>query len=113
MEEGKVTPEVEWFMEMLRHQFHLHPTQTDIETEGYELGLDEVGEEFVPKEVVDDLPDTLLYEVMHFNDNEFNHWIGAIAYFPDHLEWCLKIITMNDKVQYRSVMRVKGGYDVQ
>jgi len=98
----KLTREVEWLIDILRKEFDVKVAVEDIAVEATMLGLDEVEDFFVPSEVIDDLPETLLYELLIVDDGEGTEWIVAIAFYPNSPEWCLQVITKNGETVYRN-----------
>ena len=101
-----ISREINWFTETLWSKFGVKVTAESIALEGIELGLDEVEDFFVPVELFDELPETLLYEILVADDEEGNEWVGGIA-FHDNLQvqnWCLQIITKNGQLVYRNLL---------
>ncbi|MFD1031854.1 hypothetical protein [Metaplanococcus flavidus] len=96
--------EIDWFITTLQEQFNLCILSDDIGYEAMELGLDEVEASFVPSELFEEVPATLLYETMIVDDPEGIVWVGAVAYYPHSSEWCLQVITKNDEVVLRKVL---------
>lgn len=101
---NKVTKEIEWLIDILRKWFDVEVAAEDITVEATELGLEEVEDFFVPSEVIDDLPETLLYELMIVDDGKGTEWVGAIALYPNSPEWCLQVITKNGEIVYRNTL---------
>ena len=101
--QNKRTRELQWFMDTLESEFSTEVKVNDIGVEATELGLDEVEDFFVPSELFDDLPETLVYEIMIVDDELANVWVGAIAFYPNSPEWCLQVITKNDEMVFRKV----------
>ena len=89
---NELTKEVDWFVTMLQTVFHVVVAVEDVAVEATELGMEEVGEIFVPSEVIDPLPETLLYELMIVDDESSNEWVGAIGFHVDSPEWCILIV---------------------
>lgn len=101
---NQLTREMEWFLDTLRKEFGIELTAESIALEGIELGLDEVEDFFVPVELFEELPETLLYEIMVADDEEENEWVGGIAFYPNLPDWCLQVITKNDELVFRNVL---------
>lgn len=102
---GKLTREVEWFLTTLQNEFGVSVNAEDVAVEATELGVEEVGDIFVPSEVIDPLPETLLYELMIADDEAGIEWVGAIAFYPEGSpEWCLQVITKNGQLVYRNLL---------
>lgn len=102
----KLSREFVWFMGTMQEQFGIWMDATSIGMETVELGMDEVDDCFIPREIFTELPSTLLYELMIYDDDLYNDWVGAVAFHPDSPEWCLQIITCNDEVVYRNVLKL-------
>lgn len=96
--------EIEWFVNTLQVQFGIIVDPNLIVYEAVELGLAEVEDFFVPTELFDEVPATLLYETMIFDDDLDNVWVGAIAFYPNSSNWCLEVITKNGEVVFRKVL---------
>lgn len=96
--------EIDWFVYTLENQFGISVDPKMIGYEATELGLDEVEDFFVPNELFDDLPETLVYEIMIVDDELANVLVGAIAFYPNSPEWCLQVITKNGVMVYRNVL---------
>lgn len=101
---AKPSRELLWFFDAMQEQYGIWMDATMISTEAVELGMDEVDECFIPKEVFDRLPETLLYELMIYDDEIHNCWVAGVAFYPDSSEWCLQIIVKNDEIVYREVL---------
>lgn len=102
--ENNLSKEIYWFLDTLKNDFGLEVEANDIGIEATELGIDEVEDFFVPTEVLSQLPTSLLYEIMIVDDAEENVWVGAIAFHPNSVEWCLQVITKNDEVVLRNAL---------
>lgn len=96
--------EIDWFVTTLKEQFALTIQPSDIGYEAMELGTEEVAPSFVPTELFEEPPVTLLYETMVVEDPQDNLWVGAVAFYPHSSEWCLQVITKNDEVVLRNVL---------
>ena len=96
--------EIYWFIQTLKDTVQLEVDSKDIAVESTELGLDEVEDFFVPSELFEIAPETLLYEIMIVDDEHNNEWIGVIAFHPTLPEWCLQVITKNGEMVLRNVM---------
>lgn len=101
---NQLTREMEWFLDTLRKEFGIEVTAESIALEGIDLGLDEVEDFYVPVELFEELPETLLYEIMVADDEEENEWVGGIAFYPNLSDWCLQVITKNDELILRNVL---------
>lgn len=101
-----ISSEVNWFVRILRKDYGIKVTAQDVSTEGLELGMDEVDAAFIPQELFEVIPSTLLYELMIVEDSEENVWCGTIGYYPNSPEWCLQVITKNDEVQLRKLLSI-------
>lgn len=99
---NKPTKEIEWLLDTLWKEFDVEVAAEDIAVEAAELGLEEVEDFFVPIEVIDNLPETLLYELMIVDVGKGTEWVGAIAFYPNSPEWCLQVITKNGETVYRN-----------
>lgn len=96
--------EFHWFMETLKNDFGVEVIAEKVGVEATELGLDEVEDFFVPSELFDNLPETLLYELMIMDDELDNVWVGAIAFYPNSPDWCLQVITKNGEMVLRNLL---------
>jgi len=101
--QNKRTREFQWFIDTLQSEFSTEVKVNDIGVEATELGIDEVEGFFVPSELFDVLPETLVYEIMIVDDEKNNVWVGAIAFYPNSPEWCLQAITKNGEMVHRKV----------
>ena len=68
--------EVDWFVYTLKSHFGINVDPNVIGYDATELGMDEVEEFFVPCELFNVLPETLVYEIMIFDDEHNNVWVG-------------------------------------
>lgn len=99
-----ISKEIHWFVQTLNDTFRLIVDVNDIALEATELGIDEVEDFFVPSELFEIAPETLLYEIMMVDDKQSNEWIGAIAFYPNLPDWCLQVITKNGEMVLRNVV---------
>lgn len=99
-----LTREIEWFLRTLTEEFDLELSAEDISVEAIELGLSEVESFFVPSELFEVVPETLLYEIMLVEDTAENEWVGAVAFYPETPEWCLQVITKNGELVFRKTL---------
>lgn len=106
MMENNLTKEVHWFMNTLLMEFTVEVAAEEIGVEAVELGLDEVEDFYVPKELFEAIPETLLYELMIVDDELGNVWVGAIAFYPNSPDWCLQVITKNGAMVLRKVLSI-------
>ena len=107
LNQGKlISREVHWFTKILRRDFGIKITHEDVSVEGLELGMDEVDSTFIPQELFEVVPSTLLYELMVVDDIEGNVWSATIAFYPNSPQWCLKVITRNDFVKFRKLLSI-------
>ena len=104
--ETNQTREVQWFVDTLQNDFNVEIKASDIGIEATELGVDEVEDFFVPRELFDELPETIVYEIMIVEDEQNNAWVGAVCFYPNNPEWCLQAITKNDDLVFRKVPRI-------
>jgi hypothetical protein len=105
IDKNTMSKEIHWFVQTLKNSFQVIVAIEDIAVEATELGLDEVGDFFVPSELFDIAPETLLYEIMIVDDEKKNNeWIGAIAFYPNIPDWCLQVITKNGEMVLRNVL---------
>ena len=70
--ESNQSRELQWFVNTLQNEFSIKVDINDIGVEATELGIDEVEDFFVPRELFDELPYTLIYEIMIVDDEENN-----------------------------------------
>lgn len=100
----KISKEVKWFLTTLQTSFGVRVEAEDVAVEATELGMEEVDDFFVPSELINPLPETLLYEIMIVDDEEGIEWVGAIGFHEDAPEWCLQVITKNGVAVYRNLL---------
>jgi len=105
MEDNK-SGELQWFVNTLQNEFSVEVDINDIGVEATELGIDEVDDFFVPSELFDELPYTLIYEIMIVDDEEKNVWVGAVAFYPDSHDWCLQVVTKNGNMVLRNLLSI-------
>lgn len=79
---NNVTKELKWFLTALKQEFDVDVLAEDLGTEAVALWIDEIEDYFVPIEVLHKLPETLLYEIMLYSDEENNDYVGAIVFHP-------------------------------
>lgn len=103
--ENNQSRELQWFVNTLQNEFSIKVDINDIGVEAAELGVDEVEDFFVPSELFDELPYTLIYEIMIVDDEE-NVWVGAVAFYPDSRDWCLQVVTKNGNMVLRNVLSI-------
>ncbi|WP_108668939.1 hypothetical protein [Peribacillus acanthi] len=84
--------ELEWFVSILENEFDVKVEMNQISYEGNELYLDEIDESLIPREMFEDLPESLLFETMLIEDQQGTEWLGIIALHPETYEWCLQMI---------------------
>lgn len=92
--ESNQSREIQWFVNTLQNEFSIKVDINDIGVEATELGMDEVEDFFVPSELFDVLPETLVYEIMIVDDEENR---------PD---WCLQMVTKNENMVLRNVLSI-------
>ncbi|URM33401.1 hypothetical protein LLY41_02650 [Cytobacillus firmus] len=88
---GKVG-ELDWFVETLQCNYKVKVDSEQISYEGNELYLDEIDESLIPSEMLNDLPQSLLFETMLYEDASGTEWLGVIALHPRTNEGCLQVI---------------------
>jgi hypothetical protein len=96
--------EIEWFGNTLQDKFGVIFNPNEISYEAVELGLDEVDDFYVPTELFGEVPVSLLYETMLFDDEQENLWVGAVAFYPNTSNWCIQVITKNGDVVLRKLL---------
>jgi hypothetical protein len=84
--------EINWFVETLEKEFLVEVDKEQISYEGNELYLDEIDESLLPSNMMNGLPESLLFETMVFEDSKGTEWIGIIALDPNSREWLLQMI---------------------
>ncbi|PIC83065.1 hypothetical protein [Sporosarcina sp. P1] len=99
-----ISREVQWFVDTLRKDYGIRVTAQEVGYEGLELGMDEVDEVFIPKELFEVIPTTMLYELMILDESKGNVWSGTIGFYPNSPEWCLQVIMKNDELQLRKLL---------
>ncbi|WP_240376102.1 hypothetical protein [Bacillus piscicola] len=97
--------EIDWFVHMLKSLYQKSVDREDIGYEGIELYLDEIDEALIPADVLEPLPEFLLFETMLYVDEEGKDWLGAIALHPETNEWCLQVILHHGKTVYRKRLK--------
>jgi hypothetical protein len=93
--------ELNWFVETLVNEFQLEVDRKQISYEGNELYLDEIDESLIPSEMFNNLPESLLFETMLYEDKGDTEWLGVIALHPETNEWCLQVILKDGVVVLR------------
>lgn len=101
-----ISKEIHWFVYTLRRDYGVKVTAQDIAVEAVELGLDEVDAAFIPVELFQVVPETLLYEIMLVEDNKGNTWTGLVCFYPHSPNWCLQVIMKNDVLQLRKLLSI-------
>lgn len=96
--------ELQWFVDILQNVFGVQVDTNEIGVEATELGMEEVEEFFVPRELFEVLPESFVYEIMIADDPTGNVWIGAVAFYPDSPEWCIQVVTKNGDMVLRKVL---------
>lgn len=99
-----LTREMEWFLDTLQKEFGVIAEADAVAVEATELGLEEVEDFFVPSELFEVVPETLLYEIMLAEDQTKNEWIGAVAFYPNLPDWCLQVVAKNGELVLRNVL---------
>lgn len=100
----EISRELHWFLQTMQEKFGVCVDTMAIGVEAVELGTDEVEDFFVPREIFMEQPSSLLYELMIYNDDLYNEWVGGIAFHPDSPEWCLQVITKNGELVFRKTL---------
>lgn len=100
----ELSRKVERFVETLMDMFQLVVPIDEVAVEGVELGMDEVEDFYVPREAFDELPSSLLHEIMVWDDLEGNEYVGVIAFQPNSPNWCLQAMTKNGGLVYRDTL---------
>lgn len=103
---GLVSREIHWFMQTLRKDYGVKVAAKDITVEAVELGLDEVDAAFIPVELFQVVPETLLYEIMLVEDEKGNTWAGSVCFYPHSPNWCLQVILKNDVLHFRKLLSI-------
>ncbi|NYF23551.1 hypothetical protein [Sporosarcina sp. JAI121] len=101
---NSITKEFQWFMQTLKENFKMELSAEEISVEAIELGLSKVESFFVPSELFEVVPETLLYEIMIADDETKNEWVGAVAFYPNLPDWCLQVVTKNGELILRNVL---------
>jgi len=96
--------EMRWFTETLRFRFDVKVAAEEVAIEAVELGMDEVEDFFVPVELFEEAPTSLLYEMMVHDDEQENLWVAAIAFYPNTPNWCIQVITKNGEAVLRQLL---------
>ncbi|MDQ0218411.1 hypothetical protein ELQ35_03430 [Peribacillus cavernae] len=87
--------ELDWFVKKLEDEFKVEVDRNQISYEGNELYLDEIDESLIPSEMVEGLPESLLFETMLFEGKDQTEWLGMVAMDLDTREWYLQVILKN------------------
>lgn len=96
--------EIEWFITTMKSVFYIDVDPNNIGHEGTELYIYEVEDFYVPSELFEEVPESLLYEMMVYDDELDNLWVGAVAFYPNSPDGCLQVITKNGEVGFRKVL---------
>ena len=84
--------ELDWFVKTLESEFSVEVDRNQISYEGNELYLDEIDESLIPSEMLDNLPESLLFETMVFDHEDGTEWLGMVAMDVETREWYLQVI---------------------
>lgn len=103
---SSISKEIHWFIQTLNKDFHVTVEAEQIGSEATELGLEEVDDAFIPTELFEIAPTTLLYEIMIIDDKGGNLWVGAIGFYPNQPSWCIQIILKNDVLMSRQLLSI-------
>lgn len=98
---NELTREMKWFLTTLQNEFGVTPLPKDVLLEAVELGINEVEDFYIPRELFKQLPTTFLYEIMMYSDKSGNEYVAGIAFYPKSPEWCLQVITKNNELMVR------------
>lgn len=98
--------ELNWFVDTLENEFQVKVNRKQIGYEGIELYLDEIDETLIPREMFDELPESLLFETMLY-ENGGTEWLGVIALHPETNEWCQQVILKDGKPVLRRKVEVE------
>lgn len=104
----EISRELHWFLETIQENFGVIADPSKVAIEAVELGLDEVEDFFVPQEVLHELPESLLYEIMVYEDEQNDEYVAGIAFHRNSPEWCLQAITKNDEIVYRKTLPLEN-----
>lgn len=97
--------ELDWFVEKLEIEFKVEVERGQISFEGNELYLDEIDESLIPSEMFLNLPESLLFETMLYEDIAKTEWLGVIALHPETNDWCLQVILKDGKSVLRELIK--------
>jgi hypothetical protein len=81
--------ELVWFVKTLDGEFQVKVDRNQISYEGNELYLDEIDESLIPSEMLDNLPEWLLFETMVFGGEDGTEWLGVVAMDVETRKWYL------------------------
>lgn len=101
--------EVNWFVGILKDKFHVQVNHDQVSYEGTELYVDEIDELLVPKELMENMPEALIFETMLVYDEEGTEWLGVVALHPETNEWCLQVILKEGEPVLRELVEKENG----
>lgn len=93
--------ELDWFVKTLECEFSVEVDRDQISYEGNELYLDEIDESLIPSDMLDNLPESLLFETMVFDHKDGTEWLGLVAMDVGTREWCLEVILQDGEPVHR------------
>ena len=93
--------ELDWFVRILESEFHIEGDKRQISYEGSELYRDEIDGLLIPSDMLNGLPDPLLFETMVFDDEDGTEWLGIIAMDLETREWYLQMILKDGEPVFR------------
>lgn len=94
--------ELDWFVKALEMEFSVKVDRNEISYEGNELYLDEIDESLIPADMLDNLPEQLLFETMVLDNEDGTEWMGIVAMDVETRQWYLQVILKDDKPVLRN-----------
>lgn len=99
--------ELDWFVSTLESEFQVTVVRNQISFEGNELYLDEIDESLIPLDMLTNLPESLLFETMVFDDEDGTEWMGIVAMDIETREWYVQVILKDGEPALRK--RIESG----
>ena len=93
--------ELDWFVRTLESEFQIEGDKRQISYEGSELYLDEIDESLIPSDMLNGLPEPLLFEMMVFDCEDGTEWLGIVAMNIETREWYLQMILKDGEPVFR------------
>ncbi|ANS76122.1 hypothetical protein AWM70_17300 [Paenibacillus yonginensis] len=84
--------ELDWFVTTLESEFQVRVNREEVSYEAVELSFNELDESLIPRELIHDLPEFLLFETLVYDSEDGTEWLGVIAMSTETKKWHLQMI---------------------